>query len=123
MFFERTFGTIPVAMASEKIDIDQIVTERRQAVAASIRPIDSKEAAALCDTIFPSLEHPWREKFVEFLSENPGEALYHAALPQGGQIIYSRTREKGIWFVPGTGVGLIQPKALKALSEILSGGV
>jgi hypothetical protein len=73
----------------------------------------------LGESLFPFHDHPWREKFFGFLAEHPAATFYQADLPDGAQLIYSSSHNRGIWFIPGTGVGPIQPKGLQMLSEIV----
>ncbi|HEY8899619.1 MAG TPA: hypothetical protein VIM61_04350 [Chthoniobacterales bacterium] len=103
------------------MNFEEILEERRQAVAQSIRPLSSAEVTALGESLFPHMDDPWRERFFNFLSENPEALIHHAELPDGVQLLYSRSHNRGIWFIPGKGMGIIQTSGLKALSEIFGG--
>jgi hypothetical protein len=103
------------------MNFDEIINERRKAVAQSIRPLGAAEAAALGESIFPYRDDPWRELFFGFLAEHPQATFHHANLPNGAQLLYSRSHNRGIWFIPGKGTGIIQEKGLKMLSDILAG--
>ncbi len=106
-------------MESENLDIESIMHARRDAVAESIREISVEELKSLEASLFPYLDHPWRAPFRQFLDENAGSAFYHATTNDRIQVLYCRTREKGIWFVPGSGVGILQAPALKVLREVV----
>ncbi|HEY5895050.1 MAG TPA: hypothetical protein VIT91_17665 [Chthoniobacterales bacterium] len=106
-------------MSSEELDINAIMEDRRQAVAKSIQPISGDEVKALGERLFPFLDHPWREPFFTFVKENVGSSFYHAETHDGIHVLYCRDREKGIWFVPGRGLGPLQKRALAILKEIV----
>ena len=109
-------------MESEHIDTESIVHDRRVAVAESIREIGTSDLKALVERLFPDVTHPWLEPFRHFVEENAGCLFYHAATHDGVEIVYCRAKEKGIWFVPGVGTGILQPRALEALREIVDAG-
>jgi len=104
------------------MNMDEITDARRKAVAESIRSIDFEEVKALGEKLFPSYDDPWREAFFDFLAQNPHEAFYHATTHDGIEVLYCHARSRGIWFVPHSGLGPLQPKGLKILSEVVSGG-
>ena len=114
--------SLTIIMEHENLDIGSIINERRHAVEESIKPISHDELAALQLTLFPDPTHPWAELFRRFVEEHRGNLFYHAVTHDQAQVIYCREQEKGIWFVPGVGVGILQPKALEALREIVGGG-
>ena len=91
---------------------------RREAVRKTIRPATLAELRELGLTLFPVATDPWAEKFNAFLTEHAGDHFYLADVP-GAHIAYCREAGKGIWFIPGTGVGIIQPKGLQAIAEIV----
>ena len=39
----------------------------------------------------------------------------------GVRVIYCHAKGKGMWFMPGTGMGPMQPKGLAALKQIVEG--
>jgi len=104
------------------MNFEEILKARREAVAKSIRPLNAVELTALGEGLFPFHDDPWRERFFEFLAENPHATFHHADLPDGAQLLYSRSHDRGIWFVPGKSMGIIQEKGRKMLSGILVGG-
>lgn len=103
------------------MNLDEITEERRKALAATIRPVDNAEVRGLGERLFPYHDDPWRESFLGFLAENPGASFYHAAAADGLQVLYCSSAKRGIWFVPGKGVGILQPRGLEMLSEIVAG--
>lgn len=108
-------------MTPENLNMEEITEARRKAVAASIRTIDLAELKALGERLFPFVDHPWREKFSAFITENPGATFHHATTHDQVQIIYCHTLNKGIWFRPGSGMGPMQPKGLGILKQIVEG--
>ncbi|MDB6175621.1 MAG: hypothetical protein JWL59_4932 [Chthoniobacteraceae bacterium] len=108
-------------MPSENLNMDDLTGARRKSIAESIHTISVEELKALGEGLFPLVNHPWREKFFNFLSENSGAAFYHAVTDDSVHVIYCPAREKGIWFLPGSGMGPMQPKGLRILKEIVEG--
>jgi len=106
-------------MPFETINIEEINEARRKAIAASIRTISVEELKALGEGLFPFLDDPWRDKFFDFITENTSATFYHAATHDGVELIYCHGKEKGMWFMPGTGMGPMQPIGLKALKQIV----
>lgn len=108
-------------MASENLNMDEITEARRKAIAQSIKPIGIEELKSLGDALFPFFDHPWREKFLTFISENAGATFHHATTHDGVHFIYCGAKDKGMWFLPGSGMGPLQAKGLKILQEIVKG--
>lgn len=109
-------------MPSENLNMDEITEARRKAIAETIHPISVEELKTLGEGLFPIVDHPWREKFFTFLSENAGATFHHATTDDRIHIIYCRSQDKGMWFQPGSGMGPLQPKGLKILKEIVQEG-
>jgi hypothetical protein len=108
-------------MPFETINIEEINEARRKAIAASIRTISVEEVKTLGERLFPLVGDPWRDRFFDFIMENSGATFYHAATHDGVELVYCHGKEKGIWFMPGTGMGPMQPKGLAALKQIVEG--
>jgi hypothetical protein len=108
-------------MLSENLNMEEVTEERRKAIAASIRTISVEELKTLGERLFPLIDHPWREKFFGFIAENAGDTFHHATTHDHVQIIYCRAKEKGMWFLPGTGMGPMQAKGLGILKQIVEG--
>ena len=109
-------------MERENLDMNSITEERRKAFATSIATITSDQVKAIGEEIFPYHDDPWRERFFEFLKENAGATFHHATTNEGIQVLYCHARNKGIWFMPHTGMGPMQPKGLGILKEIVEKG-
>jgi hypothetical protein len=108
-------------MPFDTINMEEITEARRKAIAKSIRTISLEELKALGEKLFPQVDHPWREKFFSFITENSGATFYHAVTHDQVQIVYCHDKNKGMWFVPGTGMGPMQAKGLAILKQIVEG--
>lgn len=109
-------------MESENLNMTEITEARRKALAETIRPISLEELQKLSDTLFPYADDPWRERYTEFLAENPGASYYYATTHDRIHIVYCHSKEKGIWFLPGTGLGPLQAKGLTIMKEVVQNG-
>ena len=86
-------------------DAEAIDNERRKAIAKSIRIISVEELKKLGEEIFDSPDRPWRQTFLSVVTENPGATFYHASAGEGVIVLYSRDDDKGLWYLPGSGIG------------------
>ena len=111
-----------IGMAFEQFDLETLNKERRQAIAKSIRPISTEELKKLGEEIFPSLDDPWRETFFQFIASNRGATFHYATTSDGVHIIYCRDKDKGMWFMPGTGKGPLQTRGRKIMTEMIERG-
>ena len=102
---------------SDSLDINSIMEARRKAVEKTIRSIGAADLTALIDEIFPYFDDPWRHRFAEFVQENGGSSFYHATTNDPLHILYCSTKDKGIWYVPGSGVGILQQRGLDILKN------
>jgi hypothetical protein len=109
-------------MAFEKFDLENLDKERRKAIAKSIRTINVEELKALGEEIFRYADDPWRDTFFRFIAENPGATFHHAITSDGVNIVYSRGEDKGMWFLPGSGMGPLQARGRKVMKEMIEGG-
>jgi hypothetical protein len=105
-------------MLPDNLDMNSLSDARRKAVEKSIRSLNAEDLKSLIDEIFPYYDDPWRQRFTDFIQENSGSAFYHATTQDPVHILYCSTKEKGIWFLPGSGVGMLQERALKMLKEV-----
>jgi hypothetical protein len=96
---------------------DNTMENRRAVVRKTIRPATLPELEELGEKRFPVVTDPWCEKYHEFLRQNRDGKFYRAESPEGAEIIYCRDAGIGVWFLPGTGMGIIQPKGLQMLAE------
>ena len=108
-------------MPFDAINMEEITEGRLKAIAGSIRTISVEELKALGEKLFPHMDHPWREKFFAFITENSGATFHHATTHDRVQIIYCHAKDKGMWFMPGTGMGPMQPTGLGILKRIVDG--
>ena len=106
-------------MPPENLNMDELTEARREAIEKSIHTIGAQELKALGEGLFPYVDHPWREKFFSFVEANAGSTFYHASTHDRVHVIYWPTEDKGMWFMPGSGMGPMQPKGLKVLKEIV----
>lgn len=108
-------------MSSENLTIEEIHEARRKSIEETIHTVSVEELRSLGEGLFPYLDHPWREKYFTFLTENAAATFHHAITEDRFHIIYCHAQGKGMWFIPGSGMGPLQEKGLKALSEIVEG--
>src|SRR5262245_59925062 len=106
-------------MPADHLNMDELNEARRQAVAKTIHPVSTEELKTLGEGLFPYMDHPWREAFFTFINQNPGAAFYHAVTDDQVHFIYCHTHAKGMWFMPGSGMGPMKEKGLKALKAIV----
>ena len=106
-------------MKPENLNMEEITEARRKAIVGSIRIISGEELKALGERLFPLMDNPWREKFFAFITENTGATFHHATTHDSVQIIYCHAKDKGMWFMPGIGMGPMQPKGLGILKQIV----
>ena len=106
-------------MEHENLDIESITEARRKAIEASIRTISIQELKSLGGELFPFFDNPWRERFFEFIEQNKGHTFYYARAKERIEVVYCHAKEKGMWFVRGNGMGLVQERWLKILKEIV----
>jgi hypothetical protein len=106
-------------MPSQNLNMDELTEARRKAIAETIHIIGAEELRALGEGLFPWSDHPWREKFFKFLDENAGATVHHATTDDRVHILYCHAAEKGMWFVPGSGMGPMQAKGLATLKRIV----
>jgi len=108
-------------MPSENLSPDEITEARRKAIADTIRPISIEELKPLGEGLFPNIDHPWRTTFFDFIKQNADATFHHAVTSDRIHIIYCHAKDKGMWFMPGSGMGPMQAKGLKILKEIVEG--
>ena len=104
---------------SDSLDINSITEARRKAIEKTIRSISAADLTALIGEIFPYYDDPWRQRFSEFIEENGGCSFYHATTNDPLHILYCSTKDKGLWYVPGSGVGILQQRGLDILKDIV----
>ena len=107
-------------MQPEITNLEEITEARRKAIAGSIRNLSGEELAALGEQLFPTID-PWRDQFFNFVTENKAATFYHGTTHDSIQVIYCPAKDKGIWFKPGIGLGVLQPKGRAILKQIVEG--
>src|SRR5512133_1595141 len=103
-------------------DAEAIDSERRKAIAKSIRIISVEELKKFGEEIFDSPDRPWRETFLSVVTENPGDTFYHASAGQGVIFLYSREDDKGLWYLPGSGLGPLSVGGRQIMKEVIEAG-
>lgn len=93
---------------------------RRKSVQETIRPATLEELRTLGAERFPIASDPWAERFRDFLTEHAKDRFYLAKTHEGAEVIYCREAGRAIWFLPGKGMGLVLPRALGVLEELVS---
>ena len=106
-------------MEAEHFNIEEIMESRRHAVAETLRPISVAELCALTDELFPSVDHPWLEKFAEVVNDPASGAFHHAMADEQVHVIYCHDRNIGMWFIRGSGKGPLHPKHLEIMRVIV----
>lgn len=100
-------------------DIEEINEARRKAVAKSIRRITPQELTKFGEKIFPSPDYPWRETYFQLITEHPQSAFYHADAGEGVIFIYDHDVDKGLWSVPGRGMGRLSEKGRQIMIDAI----
>jgi hypothetical protein len=103
-------------------DVEAIDNERRKAITKSIRTISVEELKKLGEEIFDEPDRPWRETFLSLIAENPGATFYHASAGEGVILLYSRDDDKGLWYLPGSGLGPLSVGGRQIMKEAIDGG-
>ena len=101
------------------LEFDNLAEARRKGIEDSIHTITVEELKKLGEGLFPSVDHPWRERYFGFMSQNAGATFYHATTHDRVHVIYCPSKDQGMWFLPGSGMGPLQPKGLETLKEIV----
>jgi hypothetical protein len=101
-------------------DAEAIDNERRKVIAKSIRIISVEELKKLGEEIFDSPDRPWRQTFVEFIAQHPGATFYHASAGAGVVFLYSRDGDKGLWYLPGSGLGPLSEGGRQLIKDAIA---
>ena len=103
------------------VDFETLTKERRAAIAKSIRSVSTEELKQMGEKLFPFAGDPWREAFFQFIADNPSATYHHAVTHDKVNLVYCRQKDKGIWFLPGQGLGPLQARGRETMSEMISG--
>ena len=110
-------------MPFEKFEgVEAIDNERRKAIEKSIRTISVEELEKLGEEIFDSPDRPWRQTFLSLIAENPRATFYHASAGEGVIFLYSRDNDKGLWYLPGSGIGALSEAGRQIMKEAIEAG-
>jgi hypothetical protein len=101
-------------------DAEALDNERRKAIAKSIRPISVEELKKLGDEIFDDPGRPWRQTFLQLIEENPGATFYHASAGEGVIFLYALDNDKGLWYLPGSGLGPLSEGGRRLMKEAIA---
>ena len=104
------------------VDIETINKERRKAITKSIRIISVEELKKLGEEIFDSPDRPWRQTFLSLIAEHPGATFYHASAGEGVIFLYPRDQDKGLWYLPGSGMGPLSVAGRQIMKEAIKAG-
>ena len=102
------------------VDIEAINKERRKAITKSIRIISVEELKKLGEEIFDSPDRPWRQTFLSLIAEHPGATFYHASAGEGVIFLYSHDQDKGLWYLPGSGLGRLPEGGRQMMKEAIA---
>jgi len=103
-------------------DVDAIDNERRKAITKSIRIISVEELKKLGEKIFDSPDRPWRQTFLSLIEENPGGTFHHSDAGEGVIFLYCRDVDKGLWYLPGSGIGPLSQGGRQLMKEAIAAG-
>jgi len=109
-------------MPFEKFDLEDRDKERRKAIVKSIRVISVEELKKLGEEIFDSPDRPWRQTFLSLIAEHPGATFYHASAGEGVIFLYARDEDKGLWYLPGSGIGSLSVAGRQMMKEAIAAG-
>jgi hypothetical protein len=110
-------------MPFEKFEgVEAIDSERCKTVAKSIRIISVEELKKLGEEIFDEPDRPWRQTFLSLIAENLGATFYHASAGEGVIFLYIRDKDKGLWYLPGSGIGPLSVASRQIMKEAIEAG-
>ena len=106
-------------MEQEIFDIKEVMESRRHSLEESLNTISVAALKSLTEELFPSFDHPWLEKFSEVVCDPASGTFHHAMADDRVQVLYCHDKNIGIWFIPGSGKGPLQPNQLEIMREIV----
>jgi hypothetical protein len=110
-------------MSFEKFEnAEAIDNQRRKAIVKSIRIISVEELKKLGEEMFDDPDRPWRQTALQFVAENPGTTFYHASAGEGVIFVYSRDADKGLWYLPGSGLGPLSEGGRQLMKNAIEAG-
>jgi hypothetical protein len=106
-------------MQNEVLNIQELMESRRHAVEDTLHTISAEELRALTEELFPYLDHPWLEKFLEIVNDPASGTLHHAMADDQIHVFYCHDKNIGMWFIRSGGKGPLQPEELQIMREIV----
>ena len=58
----------------------------------------------------------------QFIAEHPGATFHHASAGEGVIFVYSRDGDKGLWYLPGSGLGPLPQEARQLMRKAIETG-
>ncbi len=104
------------------VDVETIDKQRRKAITKSIRIISIEELKKLGEEMFDEPDRPWRQTFLQFIAEHPGATFHHASVGDGVVFLYSRDGDKGLWYLPGSGIGPLSEGGRQLMRDAIAAG-
>ncbi len=98
---------------------DEISQLHRAAVERTIRRASMDELQRIGTERFAVANDPWCERYFDFLKDHPHAKYYRAEVGSIAEVVYCREPSKGMWFMPGLGMGLLRERGLPAFEEIV----
>ena len=98
---------------------DNTTENQRLMFKKTMRSVSLDELKKLGEVRFPVVTDPWCERYHEFLDKHATARFYLGEIPGGVEVVYCPDVGKAIWFLPGMGMGVVQPKGLAMLREIV----
>jgi hypothetical protein len=106
-------------MQNEELNVKEVIQSRRDTVEESLHTVSVAELKALTDELFPSIDHPWLEKFSQVVNDPASGPFHHAFADDHVHVLYCRDKEIGMWFIRGIGKGPLRPEELKMMRQIV----
>ncbi|MDR3404712.1 MAG: hypothetical protein P4L99_19570 [Chthoniobacter sp.] len=106
-------------MENENLDIKAIMESRRRTIDESLCTISVPDLKSLTEDLFPYMDDPWFEMFVNTIENPNNHRFYHAIVDDRIQLLYCRDKEIAMWFIPGIGKGRLDPEQLRIVKEIV----
>src|SRR4029453_9776916 len=103
-------------------DVGAIDNQRRKALAKSIRIISVEELRKLGEEMFDDVDRPWRQTFLEFIEQHSRATFHQASAGEGVVFVYSRDGDKGLWYLPGSGLGPLSEGGRRLMKEAIAKG-
>ena len=109
----------PILMPFDTFNLEELTKERRQAIAKTLRTVSPEELKNIGNEIFKFADDPWRHAFFDFIAQNPGATFHHAVTSDNVNIVFCRDKDKGMWFLPGSGMGPLQDRGKRIMNEMI----